>query len=101
MRKGFAHLLITLLVSSSLRAAEVGEASGRSEGVSSVFTALWQCAAFGVLGILLVTIGFKLFDAVITKSDLEQEVAKGNVAAAILSGAAILALGIIVAAALH
>jgi putative membrane protein len=97
-----AHSLVALFISSlSLRAADVGEAGGTGEGVSSLFTALWQCAAFGVLGILLVTIGFKLFDAVITKSDLEREVAKGNVAAAILSGAAILAIGIIVAAALH
>ena len=56
------------------------------------------CTAFGALGIVLVFIGFKIFDKAITKVDLEAEVSKGNVAAAILSGAVIIAIAIIVAA---
>jgi uncharacterized membrane protein YjfL (UPF0719 family) len=52
------------------------------------------------LGILLVTFGFKFFDFVITRIDLEKEIAKGNVAAAVLSGAAILGISIIMAVAI-
>ena len=66
---------------------------------------LWQpliaCALFGTLGIVLVTLGFKVFDLILTKVDLEEEVAKGNIAAAILSAAVILAITIIVAIAIH
>ena len=57
-------------------------------------------ALFGVVGIALVFAGFKLFDKAITKIDLEAEVSKGNVAAAVLSGAAIIAIAIIIAAAM-
>jgi len=60
--------------------------------------AMLYCAAFGALGIVLVFIGFKIFDKAITKVDLEAEVSKGNVAAAILGGAVIIAIAIIVAA---
>ena len=49
---------------------------------------------------ILVFVGFKLFDKAITKINLEAEIAKGNVAAAVLSGAAIIALAIIIAAAM-
>ena len=62
--------------------------------------ALLYTAVFGVVGIILVFAGFKIFDKAITKIDLEAEVAKGNVAAAVLSGAAIIALAIIIAAAM-
>ena len=62
--------------------------------------ALLYCAVFGVLGIVLVLVGFKIFDKLITRADLEQEICKGNVAAAILSGAAIIAISIIIAAAM-
>ncbi|HYE30066.1 MAG TPA: DUF350 domain-containing protein [Methylomirabilota bacterium] len=55
---------------------------------------------FGVLGIAIVFVGFKLFDRLIVHVDLEKEVAKGNVAAAVLGGAAIIAIAIIVAAAM-
>lgn len=56
---------------------------------------------FGLLGILLVAIGFKIFDMILTKIDIEQEVAKGNIAASILGSAAIIAIAAIVIAAIH
>lgn len=71
------------------------------EGTSSLMSALLHCAAFGFLGIIMVTVGFKIFDAVVTKIDLETEIGKGNVAAAVLSGAALVAIGLIVAAAIN
>ncbi len=60
--------------------------------------ALGYSTVFGLLGIVLIIIGFKIFDKIITKIDLEEEIKKGNVAAAILSGAAIIAIGLIIAA---
>ncbi len=62
--------------------------------------ALLYCAVFGALGIVLVLIGFKIFDKAVARIDIEHEISKGNVAAAILSGAVIIAIAIIVAAAM-
>lgn len=62
--------------------------------------ALGYCALFGLLGAVLVVIGFKAFDKVITSIDIEGEIRKGNIAAGILGGAVIIALAIIVAAAM-
>ena len=75
--------------------AQAGEWHAKNVGEALLYTAV-----FGVVGIILVFIGFKLFDKAITKINLEAEIAKGNVAAAILSGAAIIALAIIIAAAM-
>jgi len=60
--------------------------------------ALLYSAAFGVLGIVLVLIGFKLFDKLITRVDFEAEINKGNIAAAILAGAVVVGISLIVAA---
>ena len=75
--------------------AQAGEWHAKNLGEALLYTAV-----FGVVGIILVFIGFKIFDKAITKIDLEGEVAKGNVAAAVLGGAAIIALAIIIAAAM-
>jgi putative membrane protein len=75
--------------------AQVGEWHAKNLGEALLYTAL-----FGVVGIVLVFVGFKVFDKAITKIDLETEVSKGNVAAAVLSGAAIIAIAIIIAAAM-
>ena len=42
--------------------------------------------------------GFKIFDKAVAHVDLEKEIQKGNVAAAVLAGAVIIALGLIIAA---
>lgn len=75
--------------------AQAGEWHAKNLGEALLYTSV-----FGVVGIILVFIGFKIFDKAITRIDLEAEVAKGNVAAAVLSGAAIVALAIIIAAAM-
>ena len=75
--------------------AQVGEWHAKNLG-----EALLYCVVFGVLGIALVFAGFKVFDKAIAKIDLEGEISKGNVAAAVLSGAAIIAISIIIAAAM-
>lgn len=56
---------------------------------------------FGALGIAMVVAGFKLFDLVITRIDLEKEIQGGNVAAGILAGAVIVGISLIVAAAIQ
>jgi uncharacterized membrane protein YjfL (UPF0719 family) len=55
---------------------------------------------FGALGIVMAIIGFKLFDW-ITPGDLGNEITgKSNIAAAILAGAVVIGVSIIMAAAI-
>ena len=64
---------------------------------SGVFNVL----VFAIVGIVLAIIGFKLFDK-LTPGKLDEEILqKQNIAAAILAGALILGICIIVAAAIH
>lgn len=44
-------------------------------------------AAFGALGILLSSFGYKLFDIIETKVDFAEEINKGNMAAAVVVAA--------------
>lgn len=59
--------------------------------------ALANMAIFAIVGVLLLLICFKIFDKAITKIDLETEIGKGNVAAAILAGAILISISIILA----
>jgi putative membrane protein len=57
---------------------------------------------YGVLGILLAALGFKVFDWILTKIDIQEELAsKQNVAVAIVTGAVILGVIYIVSTAIH
>jgi uncharacterized membrane protein YjfL (UPF0719 family) len=56
---------------------------------------------FGLVGIFLATIGFKVFDWLI-KADIEKEIFEHkNMAAALLSGAFILGISLIIAMTIH
>ena len=97
--------IVTLFGSLALMASEVKAAvSEEAVEVSSSWQAktlteaLGQSALFGILGILLVLVGFKVFDRVITRVDFEKEIANGNVAAGVLCAAVVLGLSLIVAA---
>jgi uncharacterized membrane protein YjfL (UPF0719 family) len=58
-------------------------------------------AIFSVLGFVLLFIGYRIFDA-LTPMDLGHKIFdEGNVAAAVMSGAFILGLAIVVAASIH
>lgn len=62
---------------------------------------LLSAAGFGALGIVMLIIGFKIFDW-ITPGNLGEEItSKNNTAAAILAGAVVLGISIIMAAAIH
>ena len=62
---------------------------------------LGAVALFAAVGVILLIIGFKAFDKAVTQVDLEQEIRKGNTAAAVLAGSLIVALGLIIAAAIR
>lgn len=57
--------------------------------------ALLAAAVFGLLGIALLLLGFKAFDRVTPKLDIEAELTKGNVAVGIAVGALLLAISLI------
>jgi putative membrane protein len=61
---------------------------------------LIAAAAFGVLGIALLVVGFKVFEMFTPKVDVEQELAKGNVAVGITVGALLVGISLIVVMAL-
>ena len=86
-----------LLVASAAAWAQTTETGGRSRDlVGGVLSTL----LFGLIGIALAIIGFKLFDLVI-RHNIEQEIfEKNNMAAALLAGSVVLGVSIIIAATL-
>jgi len=98
---GIAGAASIILIAVSALGATIEEQLPMAIPQHTIWNLLLHCALFGGLGIVLVIIGFKIFDWVITKVDLEAEINKGNVAAAILSAAAILGISVIVASAIH
>lgn len=84
-------------------------ANDTAEGGSALPADFWPhlwggligTAVFGLLGILLMVLGFKIFDWVLPKVDFERElVEKNNVAVAIVAAAVILGVAIVAAVAL-
>ena len=57
---------------------------------------LAAAAAFGLLGIVLLIIGFKVFEWITPKLKVEEELMKGNVAVGIAVGALLFAISLIV-----
>ena len=57
---------------------------------------LLAAAAFGLLGIVLLLIGFKVFEWLTPKLNVEEELAKGNVAIGIAVGAVALGISLII-----
>jgi putative membrane protein len=74
---------------------------GETERQSVPATALWHCFLFGLLGVLMVVVGFKVFDWLLRRIDVEGEVAKGNIAAAVLGASVVLGISMIIASAIH
>ena len=66
----------------------------------SLGEAVWQTALFALLGVVLAIIGYKLFDLA-TPGKLHHEILQNkNVAAAIIGGAIIIGVCVLVAAAM-
>ena len=79
--------------------AAASPVGGRSDYRARTLTdALLSTVLFGLLGIVLAIVGFKLFDIVV-KFDLEREICeKQNLAVAILCGFMVLGICLIIAA---
>ena len=51
---------------------------------SVVWESIYIASSFGLVGIILSALGYKLFDLIETKIDFAEEIKKGNIAAAIV-----------------
>jgi putative membrane protein len=58
--------------------------------------ALLGSASFGLLGLILMVVGFKLFEFVTKRLDIEQQLANQNVAVGIVVAALLLGISLIV-----
>jgi putative membrane protein len=57
---------------------------------------LLAATAFGLLGIVLLALGFKVFEWITPKLNVEEELAKGNIAVGIVIAAAIVGAALVV-----
>jgi len=57
---------------------------------------LLAAAAFGLLGIAMLALGFKIFEWITPKLNVEEELTKGNIAVGIMVGALLLGISLIV-----
>jgi putative membrane protein len=93
----FGGALILFSAASSAGAQEVER--GGAWRPDSFLMAIVSTLVFGLIGILVAIVGFKLYD-IFTPFDVEREICeKQNMAVALLSGAMVLGICLIVAAA--
>lgn len=86
-----------LLADAAVWAQTAAAGAGRSRDLVG---GLVSTLLFGIVGILLAIIGFKLFDVVV-RHNIEHEIFENkNMAAALLAGAVVLGVSVIVAATL-
>lgn len=79
--------------------AQTGTAAPRGYAPRTMVESIASTLVFGIIGIVLAIIGFKLFDAAIS-FNVEREICENkNVAAAILAGSVVLGISIIIAVA--
>ncbi|HVK14190.1 MAG TPA: DUF350 domain-containing protein [Gemmataceae bacterium] len=64
---------------------------------TSLATAALASVVFGLIGISLLLVGYFLFDLLARRIDVQQELAKGNVAVAIVVGALLISVAYIAA----
>lgn len=56
---------------------------------------------FGVVGIILFLLGYFAFDKLTPKLEVEEELAKGNMAVGIVVGALLVSIAIVISSVLH
>ena len=56
-----------------------------------------EALAFGLLGIALLALGFKVFERITPKLDVEEQLKAGNMAVGVMVAAVLLSIGIVVA----
>lgn len=97
---GFLLPAIVLLASIAVQAAAEGGVPAENWHAKSLLEALGLTALFGLIGVLLAVLGYKVFD-ICTPGNLHKEILENkNVAAAIVAAAVILGVCIIIAAAI-
>ena len=103
MNQTLKSILLTAsfgLIAGAAGAAEVGAVSTNSWHAQTLGEALLYTALFGLFGIVLAVVGYKLFDKC-TPGNLHKEIVEHkNVAAALVGAAVILGVCIIIAAAM-
>jgi uncharacterized membrane protein YjfL (UPF0719 family) len=87
-------ILTVLALTTPLHAQEAGWHA------KTIGEAVGHSAIFGLVAVAMLLIGFKIFDKAVTHIDLEKEIQKGNIAAAILGAAVLIALAILLSAAI-
>jgi putative membrane protein len=78
----------------------VGTSLGLIAFDANVWNGLMVAALFGLLGIVLLILGFKLFDWLMPKVDVEKELCAHNMAVAVVMAAAILGISAVLVAAI-
>ena len=68
--------------------------------IERLATGLLSAGAFGLFGILLLMLGYKVFEWITPKLDVEAKLQQGSVAVGIVVGSLLLAIAIVVAAAI-
>jgi hypothetical protein len=94
-----AWALAALMIFGASAWAETDVPAARGYAPRTMLEGIVSTLVFGGIGIILAIIGFKLFDAAIS-FNVEREICENrNVAAAILAGAVVLGISIIIAVA--
>ena len=95
-------VVFTLILGSAAASAMAqARAGGRTFDPSSFGTQILSTVVFGFVGIVMTILGFKMFVALIKFNLAEEICEKQNIAAALLGGAMLIALGIIIAVAVY
>lgn len=61
-----------------------------------MWESLGVAAMFGVVGIVLSIIGYKVFDLIELRIDFSEEIKKGNMAVAVLAGAFVIGICMVI-----
>ena len=67
-----------------------------NEGLAAFAMSLTAAAIFGLLGIALLAVGFKVFEWITPKLNVEEELGKGNIAVGIVVAGSVLGVAFIV-----
>jgi putative membrane protein len=89
--------LLPILTLASITTSQAQEVGWHAKSLGD---ALLNTALFGVVGVVMLLVGFKIFDKAVTHLDLEKEIQKGNLAAAIVGAAVLIALALILSTAM-
>jgi len=93
-------MAVLLLAPAALHAATADSPGLENWHAKTVVEALGLTALFGIAGVILAIVGYKVFD-ICTPGNLHKEILENkNVAAAIIGAAVILGVSIIIAAAI-